>query len=152
MRRGDFVRAFSLIEVVLALAVMTFALVAVVGLFSVGLRTNKESSDQLQATDIASLLIASRRAQPTGVLTNFALPPLNVALTSNSVPVNLALDGTIAPTAAAAPFKLNYIVGTSDNPKVANVYLLLWWPGSAAKPPTNSPGGYYQLATQIALP
>ena len=150
-------RAFSLIEVVLALAVMAFALVAVVGLFSVGLQTNKESADQIQATDVASLLISARRAAPTATLAsgNFALPPFPTAAgtVSNGTPVNLALDGTVAASAAAAPFKLDYVVTTTAAaPKSASVYLLLWWPGTAAKPPTNSPGGYYQIATQVALP
>lgn len=151
-RRVDAMRGFSMVEVVLALGVMAFALVAVAGLFSVGLRANKESSDQLQATGVASLLIASRRAAPTNALPNFALPPLNVPLTRNSAPINLALDGTVAADAARAPFKLDYLVGTGANPKVAVVYLLLWWPGTAAQPPTNSPGAYYQIATQVALP
>ncbi len=154
-RRPAALRAFSLIEVVLALAVMAFVLVAVVGLFSVGLQTNKESSDQIQATDVASLLISSRRAQPTGPLANFALPPLTngTGTFSNGTPVNLAVDGTVAASAAAAPFKLDYVVATAAaSPKSASVYLLLWWPGSAPQPPTNSPGGYYQIATQIALP
>ena len=147
--------AFSLIEVVLALAVMSFALVAVVGLFSVGLQTNKESSDQLQATDVASLLISARRAQPTGTLSNFALPALNVAQVSSAATgVLLSLDGTVASSSATAPFRVAYTVGTNavTGSKSALVYLLIWWPGSLANPPTNSPGAYYQTSTQVALP
>lgn len=150
MTRAATARAFSLIEVVLALAVMSFALVAVVGLFSVGLKTNKESSDQIHATDVASLLIAARRAAPTTAFTTpIALPPLNVGVT-NSVPLNL--DGTTN-SSSATPFRLKYTVTIPPaTPKLANLYLLIWWPATAAAPATNSPGGYYQVSTQISLP
>ncbi len=77
-RRTASVAAFSLVEVVVALGIFTFALVAIIGLFVTGLNTNKESSDQIQAANFASLLISSRRALPTNVIANFALPPLNV--------------------------------------------------------------------------
>ncbi len=42
--------AFSLVEVVLALAIFTFALVTILGLLGVALGTNKQSSDQIQAS------------------------------------------------------------------------------------------------------
>ncbi len=55
---------------------------AIVGLFMVGINTNKESSDQIQAANLASLLISTRRALPTNTIANFALPPLNVPYSS----------------------------------------------------------------------
>ena len=46
---------FSLIEVVVALGLLTFCVVALLGLFSVGLRSNSASSEE---TTVASLLTA----------------------------------------------------------------------------------------------
>ncbi len=146
-------RAFSLIEVVISLGIIVFALVALIALFSLGLKTNKESSDQIQAADLASLLVATRRGMPTNTITNFALPSLNRA-TNNTVTVGV--DGLTISAAASLgteSYKLEYQItpGTLVT-NVANVYLLLWWPAALAAAPSNNPGGYYELNTQVVLP
>lgn len=157
--------AFTLVEVVVALGIFSFALVAIVGLFVVGLNTNKESSDQIQEANFASLLISSRRALPTSVITNFALPPLNVAYSATGTyltnSAGVAADGTTnTPTANVTPvYNLFYQVGTNfqtganpaTGPHLALVHLIVWSPlGSAL--PTNNPGARYELSTQVALP
>jgi uncharacterized protein (TIGR02598 family) len=148
------VSAFTLVEVVVALGIFSFALVAIVGLFMVGINTSKESSDQIQAANFASLLISSRRALPTNAIANFALPPLNVPyssagtyLTGNS---GVAADGT---TTGTPVYNLFYQVGTNNaaGPHLAQVHLVLWWPITAAMP-TNNPSSRYELTTQVALP
>jgi len=149
------VAAFSLVEVVVALGIFSFALVAIVGLFMVGIKTNKESSDQIQAANFGSLLISSRRALPTNVIANFALPPLNVAYSSTGTyltnNLGVAADGT---TNVATPaYNLFYQVGTNiiTGAHLAQVHFILWWPVGAALP-TNNPGSRYELTTQVALP
>jgi len=130
-------RAFSLIEVVVSLGIISFALISIIGLFSVGLKTNKESSDQIDAANTASLLMATVRAMPTNCATNgFALPDLNQATASTNLFYNLY-----------------YVVGTNTGTgsKLANVYLRLWWPLTAPMP-TNNPAAYYEVAGQVALP
>jgi len=141
--------AFSLIEVVLALAIISFALIAILGLFSAGLKVNKESADQIQAAHIASLLISARRADPTGgtnsALAEFALPTL---IEGSSKQVKVGLDGTTNNPV----MNLIYTVTINDaDSNIANVYLLLWAPIGAANPPTNNPGSYYEISTQVKL-
>ncbi len=147
--------AFTLIEVMLALGIFSFALVAIFGLFFVGINTNKESSDQIEAANLASLLISTRRSIPTNSITNsFALPPLNVPYASSGVYLTntdgVALDGTLTGTRA---YNLYYQAGTNaaTGPHLAQIHLLLWWP-LAAPLPTNNPATRYELTTQVALP
>ena len=145
-------RSFSLIEVVLALGIVSFALLSVVGLLGVGLRTNKESSDQIQASNIASFLISTLRAIPTNPPPDFALTNLNQETITNTVQVGS--DGTTTNVSDAnGSYNLYYVLGTNSvtGPKLANVYLMLWRPLHAPKP-TNNPSSCYELTTQISLP
>jgi uncharacterized protein (TIGR02598 family) len=154
LRRTSTLAAFTLVEVVVALAIFSFALMAIVGLFFVGIDTNKESSDQIQAANFASMLISTRRALPTSSINNFALPPLNVAYSSNGTYLTnnagVAADGTVTGTRA---YNLYYQAGTNSvtGTHLAQVHLMLWWPIASAMP-INNPGNRYELTTQIALP
>jgi type II secretory pathway pseudopilin PulG len=149
-RRGV---AFTLIEVVVALGIFTFAIVAIAGLFVVGVSTNKDS-DQIQAANIASLLISTRRAVPTNSINNFALPPLNATYSSAGTFLTntggVALDGTTNGTPA---YNLYYQVGTNaaTGAHLAQVHLMLWGP-PVAPMPTNNLSGRYEVTTQVALP
>ncbi len=146
--------AFTLVEVVIAMGIFTFAIVAIAGLFLVGISTTKDSSDQIQASNIASLLISTRRALPTNEIANFALPPLNVAYPANGTFLTnaggVALDGT---TSGSPAYNLYYQIGTNSvtGPHLSQVHLVLWWPAEAGLP-TNNPSGCYELTTQVALP
>ncbi len=153
-RRPHRVAAFSLVEVVVALGIFTFALVAIVGLFVTGLNTSKESSDQIQGANFASLLISTRRAVPTTVIPNFALPPLNAPYSPGGTFLTnasgVAADGT---TNSAPAYNLFYQAGTNSTTgsHLALVHVVVWWPLGAALP-TNNPGGRYEVTTQVALP
>lgn len=57
-------RAFSLVEVTLALGIVTFAMLSVVGVLPTALASGKQSLDQNRAAAIASTLFASFRSQP----------------------------------------------------------------------------------------
>ena len=159
--------AFSLVELVLAIAVISISLLVVIGLLGEGLSNNHDSSSRLQAADIASLLISARRAAPTNSnLANFALPPLGgtnaayqdvVNATTNYTKVQT--DGTAVTSVSPSQvvYNLRCIVtpsGSQNN--IANVDLVLWWPATLAATnstlPVNNPSGYYELMTQIVLP
>ena len=151
--------AFSLVEVVIALGIFTFALVAMGGLFVVGINTTKESSDQIQAANFGSLLISTRRALPTNTIANFALPPLNTTYSSSGTYLTgnsgVAVDGTVTGGAVTVTptYNLFYQAGTNSvtGAHLALVHMILWWPITAPLP-TNNPSGYYELSTQVALP
>jgi uncharacterized protein (TIGR02598 family) len=158
-RRKAALSSFSLIEVVVALGIFSFAVVAIIGLFVVGINTNKESSDQIQAANFGSLLISTRRALPTNSIANFALPPLNVAYSSvgtyQTNSSGVAVDGTVTGGAVTVTpaYNLFYQVGTNSatGAHLAQVHLLIWWPITSALP-ANNPASRYELTTQIALP
>lgn len=61
-KRSD--RAFSLVEVTLALGIAAFCLIAVFGLMPVGVQTNRNATSQTAATSILSNVIADMRATP----------------------------------------------------------------------------------------
>lgn len=137
-----------------SLGIFSFALVAIVGLLFVGINTNKESSDQVQAANLASLLISTRRSLPTNSIPNFALPPLNVAYASRGTyqtnSQGVAADGLLAGTRT---YNLFYQAGTNavTGQRLALVHLVLWWP-TPAPMPLNNPANRYELTTQVALP
>lgn len=152
LRADPGVASFTLVEVVVAMGIFTFALVVVLGLLNVALSTNKQSSDQIQAANIASLLVATRRAAPTNTgsyLSSFALTNLNQGLFTNTTVVGL--DGTTS-TNSGTTYNLYYVAGTNSatGPNMASVYLLLWWPQGAPMP-NHNPSAYYELSTEISL-
>ena len=59
-------RAFSLVEIALALGVASFCLLAVFSLLPVGLQTNKAAVDQTAAIGILSSVSGDLRATPPG--------------------------------------------------------------------------------------
>src|ERR1043166_467046 len=61
---------FSLVEVVLALGVAAFCLVAIVGLMPVGVQTNRHASSQTAATNIMAVIVADLRTTPAAATTS----------------------------------------------------------------------------------
>lgn len=59
----DLFRAFSLVEVVLALGVISFAIVAILGVFPLGLSTGRSAQDETRAPQIAQTIFASLASQ-----------------------------------------------------------------------------------------
>ena len=57
-------RAFSLVEITLALGIVTFALVGVVGVLPVAMTSSRQSFDKNRAAAIAGTLFTSFRSQP----------------------------------------------------------------------------------------
>jgi uncharacterized protein (TIGR02598 family) len=61
-RRGRFIRAFSLIEITLALGVGSFCLLAVLALLPVGTKTNQASIQSTKALAVAAQIMSDLRA------------------------------------------------------------------------------------------
>jgi type II secretory pathway pseudopilin PulG len=113
MIRRRHLAAFSLVEVTLALGVMAFCLVALLGLLPVGLNSNRGALEQTAAASVASAVAVDLRQTPLAVTgsPNFALthrksprfqipvpPPASSAPTPSPSPVTLFFteDGTAA--------------------------------------------------------
>ena len=56
--------AFSLVEIVLALGVISFALVAVIGLLPIGFQASRASIQETRATLVADAIFSTLRGQP----------------------------------------------------------------------------------------
>ena len=64
--------AFSLVEVTLALGIVSFALIAVLGLMPVGLKVVKNANEQAGAANVLTAIAASLRSASSTDSTNFA--------------------------------------------------------------------------------
>jgi type II secretory pathway pseudopilin PulG len=60
--------AFSLVEVVLALGVISFAIVAILGVFPIGLSTSHSAQDETRAPQIAQTIFATLAGQTFGTI------------------------------------------------------------------------------------
>jgi Tfp pilus assembly protein PilV len=148
------VQAFSLVEVVLALGICAFVLIAMLGLLSTGLQSSKDSEDQIQAANVASLLISTCLANPTNSPANFAIP--SSALTNgyaNAYPggINfIGVDGNLTNVSNAA-YVITCQAGTNtiSGSSLAQVYLMLTWPARAT--PSNVTVRRYEISTYIPL-
>ena len=91
-------RAFSLVEVAVAIALSSFCLIALFGLLPVGLRINQTSIEQTAATGILTEITADLRATPSTI-------PAGGATTSQqfSIPIP-ANPVTTAPAATTLYF------------------------------------------------
>lgn len=129
-------KAFSLIEVVLALGIVSFAMMAVVGTLPVGLRSSQQSRTQIAAANIAR--------QIQGDLQQISFQNSSSdALTVDKLPSNpfyFSQDGTRSKEASdayyVATFKLNDVTapGLSVNSSNArSVKVSISYPASVAE-------------------
>jgi Tfp pilus assembly protein PilV len=95
-------RAFSLVEVVIAIGIVSFAILAVLGLLPVGLRTIKNSNEQAGAANVVNGIIeavrnASTNANSAGAYSNSyagqSITFTNGAPATNCLWTNLTLEG-----------------------------------------------------------
>jgi len=156
------IKAFSLVEVVIALGIFVFAGFALIGLLSVGVQSNRDSKEQLQAANIIEFLCSTRRVVPTTSISaqpNFPLPDLSISANNFTLPIYLTWDGLETPgnTQAGAIFGLLYNItapapGTYTpkiNPGFSTVYICIYWPAEA---PLTSASGHVELTSTFALP
>jgi type II secretory pathway pseudopilin PulG len=150
---------FSLVEVVLALGIISFAGMALLGLFSIGLDTNRDSMEELEATHIAQTLMAERRAVPVppdpsdpSTDPDFVLDPLNVAKTVSKLnPMWLDSDGAEASSQTDASFGMIYEISPQPliEPTRSEVHLCIFWPALAG---ADNAQGRVEIFTVIPLP
>jgi uncharacterized protein (TIGR02598 family) len=105
---------FSLVEVVLAIGVIAFAIVAILGMFPVGLQTSHSSQDETRAAQIAQDILTSIASQ---VLGNY--PSVKIVQPSSSFSYNLNLGSsqTYSTLAADNNGSLIALTNASDAPK-----------------------------------
>ena len=156
------IAAFSLVEVVVALGIFIFAGFALIGVLSVGIQSNRDSKEQLQAANIIEFLCSTRRAVPTtdissagtGSQPNFPLPVLSSSTNNFTSPTYLTWDGA-STNQANAIFGLLFNITppttytTKTNPGFSTVYLCVYWPAQA---PLTGASGHVEVTSTFALP
>lgn len=141
---------FSLVEVVLAFGILAFAITALLGAFAVGMHSDRESIEELQATHIMQTMIAERRAAPALADTNFLLPALtNASSRGSSDPVSLNEIGRPLSGSRTGKYGLVYRVTPNAATNSAAVYCAIYWPGQGVPAQAQ---GRVEMATRIALP
>ena len=131
-------RAFTMIEIAISLAIIGFALVAIIGVLPIGMNTQKVNREETIINGDATVLLNAIRngAQGLDYLTNYVVaitnsvtPFLNGLPNGNTdVYVYTAFESTVNGTALSPPYLLNSglrIVGLLSRPK----YLGNWAAG-----------------------
>jgi uncharacterized protein (TIGR02598 family) len=149
--------AFSLIEIVIALGILSVSITALIGALSIGMTTNRESIEELEATHMIQSFIAERRSEPLLDTTNFLLPPLNQATTCNSTnPIMLDNMGRVLAPGTPAKFGMVFRItpntstnGTTIFTNSVDVYCAVYWPGKLS---ATKAQGKVEMVTKIVLP
>lgn len=113
-------RAFSLVEVVLALGVISFAIVAILGVFPVALQTGHSSQNETRVAQIAQSVISTLSSQAQTKFTAVSLPlpspaptiDLSTSITSATAPAAFLYvdnDGQISASAIGATYSISII-------------------------------------------
>lgn len=134
---------FSLVEVVVALGLFAFCVVAIVGLLGVGLGATRSVANETAAVNIAESIYGAWQAQDNGdqplTVTNLFtnLPPLTQA---SSQTLYFNGDGVQTSSDAQAAFEVEYNVvpaagAAANQPVFSTLRLGFKWPKGA---PTNS--------------
>lgn len=134
--------AFSLVEVVVALGIVSFALLAIIALLPLGIQSTKDSLDETGAVNVLSAVIADRQAAGFGTnSTIYSLPLLTntMSLATNSFLVKD--DNTATTILSQARYRVDYtIIPPSKNASTPLndpflIHFKVSWP-----PSTNAAG------------
>ena len=148
-------RGFSLIEVVMALGIIGFSLVALIGLLPVGLNTQKKSSEEARAVQVLAQTVQLLKSVTVTSGSTVTFPSPLQAL-AGSPPIrlvgDLAVDGTIvtgsgntpvthggAPTISSSDIRgkifIERLVSPTLSPKLMPFRISIAWPAGAHRDP-----------------
>ena len=137
--------AFSLLEVVISLGIISFAFIAIIALFPLGMKSNHNSTEESRGLNLLQTMVADWQvtAWSTNSLNShiYNLPPLTgiTTTTSNgSTPLYVAEDGSTNSTASMAFYRVTYtIYPASGYMQPTLVDLTASWPAAATNAPSN---------------
>ncbi len=135
-------RSFSLLEVVIALGVITVGVVGVLAVFPTALQTGHAAQDETRAAHIAQSVFGSLVAGATSQFNNVLLPPtpVSIDLTGSSSPTSPTLyadnNGNLISNSTNAAYAIfvytNNSVPGFTGPGTANlVTVRVAWPANA---------------------
>lgn len=145
--------AFSLVEVVLALGIAAFCLIALLSLMSTAMKSDAETRRIVDASATASLLLQARRIDPyatgTSPFGGLALPGAPAEPSSLSAS-NVMIDAGGMADAADPSFAMTYRVERlATNSNICRIFLRLSTPPQAADSRSQS---HYEVVSSVRLP
>ena len=137
-------RSFSLLEVVIALGVITVGIVGILAVFPTALQTGHSAQDETRAAHIAQSVFGSLVAQAPSQFNNVqirlsdgvTLSPLIDLRTTSSYPLYAGNDGQLTNSAADATYAItiytnNTVPGFTDPASANAVTVRVAWPATA---------------------
>lgn len=134
-------RGFSLVEVTLALGVIAFALVAILGVFPAGLRSSLASQNETRAAQFAAAIFAAMDSQAATQFNGVKLPlfsgtPPTMDLANSATATIFAdNDGKMTAASTGATYRITVTTNSAPtglDPGYANqVTVGVAWPANA---------------------
>jgi uncharacterized protein (TIGR02598 family) len=132
--------AFSLLEVVLALGVAGFCLIAVLGLLPVGVQTNRNASSQTAVSNIIATVVSDLRTTPTAAMTS---PEFAITFDAEKT-LFFDASGKASPSLGAdSSYRLN-VTWNAAPTGLHYAVLKATWPAEV-DPATTPPGGSVEI-------
>jgi Tfp pilus assembly protein PilV len=154
LRKNDLTtRAFSLVEVVLAIGIIAFAVIAILAIVPTALGTSHSAQDQTRAPQIAQSILSSFVAQAQTQFTTVAVPISSPSpapaldLSSSNLPVTAPSpaaflyadnNGTVSASPSGAVYSV--IIGTNNAPSGFDANSANLVTVRIVTPPLPSPG------------
>jgi uncharacterized protein (TIGR02598 family) len=155
--------AFSLVEIVIAIGIAAFCLVAMLGLIPTGMKSVKSATHQTAATAVIQEVVTDLRSTPPGSNTS---PRLGIALTkagdtastpgssigqsggSIQSPFYMSESGVLFTnnTSLDAPLYGVSLTMSNQSAFLTTVQIYVWWPSIAA---SNNAQGSVETVTTI---
>ena len=134
-RRKTAARAFSMVEVALALGIATYVLFSLLGVLNIGLATQKSSIQQTEALEIATAVVSDLRQVPKGAAV-LESPKFAVNVAQTEAVLYVDAGGIVKASPENAQYRVTVTLNappvgsrssTSGSVKVS-------WPAMAAEP------------------
>jgi type II secretory pathway pseudopilin PulG len=142
--------SFSLIEVVIALGIATFAILIIVALLPAGIRSTKDSLDETHAVNILSQIISDRRSTPYANSSyRYSIPALTTATAVTNY-FGILEDDQYTNALSQAAYRVDYVLTPPLSGQLGpyQLYLKVSWP--AASLATN--GGAVETVATMPQP
>jgi uncharacterized protein (TIGR02598 family) len=120
--------AFSLVEIVIALGIASFCLVALLGLFPTGLKSAKNTTDQTAAATLLNTIALDLRSTPPGSGNS---PLMGIAIgNTNTTNFFLTENGVMTNSSTALAVRYGVLLTQSNSPttNTTTAQIRVYWP------------------------
>lgn len=164
-RASSGLAGFSLVEIAMALGIVAFVLVALIGLAGTALRSSGESSKSIEAANAASQIVARWRSilewnsrpgnmtptsQPADLPIQIAIPNPGNSLSSSPDVILVNGEGEVEGSPSGQKFRVDYeIERPAQTPGMVRLHLRLSWPPQA--PAGSTARDSYEIVTGMLL-